>query len=156
MKKKRSVAILFIMLLLSFTSITFASDVKIYPGSSCKPINPSYNYALNGSGYLTNIDGVARTFSCPIITDYVLQNPNALQGLWVTVNEISPSGAVYCWVTSVTSLGVAFKSRGRDTSQGGLTELNIGSMVGAGNGVYDLRCSVPSGSQIFSYRVQER
>jgi len=156
--KKIKVGIILFTLLLSVTSVSFAADVKTYPGSGCQPINSSYPHSLNGWGWLTNLDSAgSRTYSCMIVRDNELASQTAVSGFWVRVNDTSTSKVVSCFLTKVNQDGnfPNWKVRSTSVSGTGQQTLSFGQMFAGLNEILYLECTLPYGSTLISYRIQE-
>lgn len=147
------------VLLISTSSVVFASDTKSFPGSNCRPINGTYPHMLNGWGYLTSLDKAGpRTYRCPIVRDNMAGGGSAVQNAWVRVNDTSTSAVVSCTFVSVRENGSFQRSRTKSTSTSGkgIQTLTFGQIDGASNGVYYINCTLPYGSAVYSYRVKEQ
>lgn len=154
---KRQVELVLFILLLCISSTVLASDVKTYPGSGCQPVDPSYPHALNGWGWITNLDSAGnRSYRCPIVRDNELQSNSAIEGFWVRANVTDASKTLSCWLIEVNSDGNNPKSRVRSTSGSGQQTLSYGQFFGSFNGVNYMLCTIPYGSSVLSYRIQEQ
>ncbi len=155
---------LFAVLVLCFTLISangFGQDRKTYHGTTCQGLAPFDRSMLeNRVAGIENFHGTLPAFvMCPIIRDNA-NNTTGFDGpIWVRVFRSSATTQrLHCWVSTINVTGVRIRTANASWVGNGwqwlaLNTSGAGASVAWGSAL--LYCSLPPGSRLLSYTVDE-
>lgn len=152
MMKKNTLALIVFTAAMSTSNISFAADAKTVAGAICQPRSDEYNIDRNLAGHARNISSSTQFWTCPIVRDSMSPNLRDAQ-----MQIINATGTMSCtfYSRSVTGGFVSSVTRSTGLSGGTVQTLSWPSIADANNGYYYLRCIVPAGSSVISYRWNE-
>lgn len=134
----------------------YALDEKVYPGNMCQTGSGSQDGDISHwATYLSNGSGFSRGVACPIVRDN-MTNVNGIPTVYVRVNRSASASTNFtCYLYNMTSTGSSWFVDSASFSGTGNTSLYLSLPTTTGFGHHTIYCSVPNGSRIISYRVEE-
>lgn len=140
-------------LLLAFAANS-ADDVKIYPGANCQPHAGVAADNINTfTDLIRNGDAATRFVICPIVRDRV-KNTNGVKAARVRVRSDGVN-TLTCGLDAWSPFGVLTESNSDSTTSATAVNLDLDIDSSTKGGHYVIFCSLPPGTDVFSYRVVE-
>jgi hypothetical protein len=131
----------------------YANDVKSFPGAACQPGRTDAPINRNNVGAMSNIGTRPQNWVCPIVRDSVTL-ANGMAGAAVVIS----GPGVSCTLFSRNESGLSSVSINEASSVAlgsGLRRAQYGRLTSVVSGYYYFYCTIPVGSSIVSYRIEE-
>lgn len=138
-------------------------DRKIFPGAMCRPSHGAQpaDFEITEQG-IKNITSALRHVTCPIVRDNVLNN-TGVSSVYVrgrrNISFTNPVGPLSCSLFSHrVNAGANGGILSRDivaTNSEGFSELELLVDQSEPYAHYAIRCALPRGAIVYSYRVDE-
>jgi hypothetical protein len=154
----RHKALIYTATMLVLTALTTSAyATRIFAGSECQVFNPTqvtgipdYDFAgLSNSGAAV----ADLTVICPVVRD----NTSNINGTKNFTARVASNGSdlLFCTFYSLDENGTLIDVNTQSTTSGVPVTLNLDVGVSANKGYYNMACTLPPGTTIFSYRLEE-
>jgi len=148
---------------LSLATLVYALDEKVMPGSACLPersgleegeFGPTTGFVIPEDGRsILNLGGGEPRVHCPIVRDNVTNTTGIT--VFVRVSYVQVDEPLTCTLFSFGRFGEKQDSDSASTRSNEPVTLRLKVKKSMSGGYYTLNCTLPHGSEVFSYRVAE-